>query len=249
MSGTSFLKPDKKNVTIIPNNTESGSKSVSLRKVGIACAIILSISLPAFSGNTAWADTGPGCGPNHYNEHHCINNTWYLPQNECRDFCVNSDYCTLYQDSQRTVFGGCWQGASPSSLFDELKNRCTEQCTTLKEQCDSNNQNCLNEFLPQDPDCSQLTNVQEKSYCSENCINTILTSECGRKCMKDADKSEICDIFCSEQCYDNYCASIPMNYNTKWSIFGALMTLLAAASLIILVFVHRNNKVTEDKNS
>ena len=64
--------------------------------------------------------------------------------------------------------------------------------------------------------------------------------------MKDADKNDICRVLCSENCYDSYCASIPMNYDTKWSIFGVLMTLLAAASLIILVFVHRNNNTQTD---
>ncbi|MBQ9818406.1 MAG: hypothetical protein IJM59_13215 [Proteobacteria bacterium] len=234
----------------MPENTEPRSIFVSFRTIGIACAIILSFVFPALSGSTAWADAGPACGPNYYEEYdherHCLNNSWYLPLDECHDFCMNSDYCTLYQDNQRTVFGGFWQGAFPSSAFDDLKNRCTEQCTNLKAQCSSNNQECLARFLPQDPDCSQLTNVQENEYCSANCINTILTSECGRNCMKDADKNDICRVLCSENCYDSYCASIPMSYDTKWSIFGVLMTLLAAASLIILVFVHRNNNTQTD---
>lgn len=212
----------------------------------------ISILLTALPGTFVFADVGLHCTPYQGdNEPSCNYNPYNLSENECRTYCENSDYCMLTQDGQRNVFGGFWRDYGSYSRVAD----CRDECNHQKDLCDPTDQACLDKYIPQSIDCSLLTNETDQDYCKSNCIDNILTSECGRSCLKDGIESSSIggcqeDTSCSDLCVDHYCASIPMKYETKLSVFWILMILLAAMSSIILVVMHKKgNPKTEDSHS
>ena len=215
--------------------------------------ITISILFTALSGTFAFADSGFNCAPTYDGDYAtlCNNNPDNLSESECRNYCLNSDYCTSSQIGQRTVFGGFWRDYGWARKMID----CREACYSERNLCNSTDQACLNKYVPQSIDCSLLTDEIDQEYCKSNCLDNILTSECGRSCLKNGIETASIggcmeDSPCSNLCTDHYCASIPMEYETKWSVFGILMILLAAMSGIILVVMHKKgNPKTEDSHS
>ena len=234
---------------------------------------VFTLCVVMLSGTSAFADAGFTCSPSSYHENFydlwsndfvCLYNPLHLSMDECSDLCWNSDYCKIYEDESRSIFGGFWRISDKWMKYESFwPDLCATNCNRLKEQCAPNDQDCLARFIPQNIDCSLLTDKEDYDYCNQNCVDNILTSECGSSCLKNGfnkdsgdtyyvDGCKASNQFCSLLCEegeDNYhCASIPMNYDTKWSVFGILMAFLAAMSGLIIVVMHRDSKSQNQDN-
>ena len=150
--------------------------------------LFVSILLVAVSGSAAWADVGPNCYAGDYERDYpvpiCDYNPLHLSVDQCVNMCNESEYCKPYQVNGQTVFGGYWR------IRKGPINACANECTTLKSQCVVGDQTCLARFEPQDYDCTLLTDEEDRAYCRDHCINNILTSECGRDCLKNGTSIE-----------------------------------------------------------
>ena len=216
--------------------------------------IVIVGSLAVCFSSVAFADMAPICsfggGNNHHDayEQSCHYNPYNLTKDQCIDYCKNTEFCKMYQDEDKTVFGGFWRDALNSTA-------CERECRQQSLQCDPNDQECLKRFIPDEIDCAQLTDESDQQWCEINCLNNILNSECGRSCLRDGIENGIefehldgCQTndYCSNLCTDYYCASIPLQYETKWSVFGAMLTLLTVLCGVILFVINRRRK-PEDK--
>ena len=224
--------------------------------------VIFSSLLTIAFCSCAFADVAPTCGGRGYDNRFCPDNPYHLTKNECIDFCENSEYCKVYQDGSKTVFGGYWRLSDQSEgYYFESMESCKVACEYEKEKCNSNDQACLSQFYPENTDCSQLTDENDRNWCHNNCIDSILTSQCGKSCLRNGMKNAVYFIspdgtvnyrdiggcvneygptlYCSEICDENYCASIPLEYDTKWSAFGALLTFLTVLCGVILFVINR----------
>ena len=217
--------------------------------------MVISVLVGMVICSNAFADSGFSCGPSDINEPYreylkppCYHDTWNLSSRDnCENFCKASTYCELYEDSQRTVLSGFWRESS--TWHDDIRAECTESCMADKALCDANDTECLQMYIPKDTDCSQFANSEDQEYCEANCVNHILTSECGRICLESRGCiNDSHNNYCSNLCTESYCASIPLDYQTRWNVFGVLMTLLAAMSCIILIVMHRNNKKQDSES-
>lgn len=269
----SFFNHNEKNdVTSVTQCTNSRIIYVECNPIRIACAAVLSLIFLAIPLNTARADCGPFGGGMDNRYSYCEPNPLNFSKTECRALCENSEYCMLYQDEKRTIFGGYWRYKSSNGYEDGDQYQCQKACTIQKNECDENDNECLARFIPQDTDCTQLTDTADQEYCNQNCINNILTSECGRNCLKNGIENVSIDdgnsgspeniitsiagcrndfpYYCSALCINNYSDSIPMDYKERWSILGILVALLAAMSITVLAVIHRrNNTQSADRNS
>lgn len=222
------------------------------RAIGLAFAAAMVVLL---AGSYAFADVGPSCGRSYDHHPRCVENPYHLTATECFNFCEKSEYCKPYEDDTKSNFSGFWN--IPWVSHYEL-SACEEECKAEKAQCAIGDEECLARFEPENIDCSTLSD-DAKDWCDSYCVNSILTSECGRSCLKngiDEEHSVLNSVngcqqnnYCSSNlCNESYCAAIPVKYETRWSIFGVLMALLAAFTGIILVVMHKNDRA-EDKRS
>ncbi len=208
--------------------------------IWIAVLIILTAGLAC---TNAFADTGFACGPRydenseyreHLNQYSCYRNSMFNSQSSCREFCSFSSYCDA------NLLRGFWHESS--EWHQDIIDICKSSCLGKKNQCAPYDTECLQKYVPQEIDCSQITDFEEWEYCNNNCNDNILTSECGKECLHAACSDTNSDAYCNNLCTDNYCASIPLHYETRWSVFGILMTLLAVMSGVILIVMHRKRK-------
>ncbi|MBR4986682.1 MAG: hypothetical protein IKY83_13195 [Proteobacteria bacterium] len=225
---------------------------INSRTVGMTIAV--SVLFMFIVGSYAFADVVPSCGTcggkGYRGYDACRNNTYYLSRSECHAFCEHSEYCKPYADERKSVFGGFW--SLPDSYLPEVY-ACRDECMAQKKQCDADDQACLDRFVPEVIDCALLTSDSEKRWCNAHCVDSILTSECGRSCLKNGvENALIAPIpgcqntsYCASFCDETYCASIPMNYETKWNIFGILMALLAVFTGVMLCVIHKKDKAKD----
>ena len=203
--------------------------------------MVISVLVAVVASSNAFADTGFACGPRDYNNTYvehlnkpwCYPNSMYSSRIDCRDSCKASAYCEFEMN-------GFWYESS--DWHEKIIQECKSSCTEEQKQCAPNDLECLNWYKPLDIDCSLTTNPEDESDCNLRCVDNILTSECGKECLQNACSDISSEAFCSNLCTNSYCASIPMHYETRWSVFGVLMTLLAAMSGIILIVMHRKRK-------
>ena len=253
---------------------ETGSRDC-LYIGGVMCrslffAMFVSGLFAFFFSASAFADVAPTCGGGGEGRFYypCHDNPYHLTKNGCIDVCQNSDYCKPYQVEGKTVFGGF---ARISDVEWYNVEDCEKACNYEKEKCDENDQNCLRPFMPDIINCESLTDEFDQKWCNEHCVDSILTSECGRSCIKNGmedgflalssgdlifGKIEGLDCYYeagygNQYCYnlctdDYYCSSIPLEYDTKWSVFGALMTLLSVLCGIILFVVNKKRKPEDE---
>ncbi|MBR4986736.1 MAG: hypothetical protein IKY83_13465 [Proteobacteria bacterium] len=225
--------------------------------------MISSLSAVLFSAS-AFADVAPLCGlggGGNRLDNWCQDNQYHLTKNGCIDTCQNSEYCKVYQVEGKNIFGGFWR------FGDTPLDSCEEACNYEKDKCDVDDQDCLSRFIPEEIDCSILTDEEDQKWCNQYCAQSILNSECGKTCLKDGVKhaylyeldgekqfGEIEGLecttedgyayqYCASICSDDYyCASIPLKYETKWSVFGALLTFFTVLCGMVLVIVNRKRK-------
>ena len=226
--------------------------------------IAASLLLTLLSAGSALADAGVSCGPNGPEEDHIYDNRYPNPlsltEAECRDLCQISEYCKMYKDNQREVFGGIWR-YNDSNWHSHMENDCITVCNEQQAACAPNDQACLAQFIPEDVNCDLLQNEEDRDYCQNKCQDEyykILTSECGRSCLQNGIEGKTHDYGCrdvDEYCMNlgatdaYYCKAIPLEYSTKWSIFGILMGFLACFSGIILIVLHRQKTESDNKNA
>ena len=228
-------------------------RGYNMRRLSLL-SLILGALLTTWMGSSAFADSGPGCGPgSYYRDFECYPNSYQLTQDACEDFCMNSEFCAPYQDHNKTVFSGFWRISS--DWHNDVMQACEAECTVQKKACDASDQNCLARFEPKSIDCLQLTDEEEQAYCNDMCRDSILTSQCGLTCLKNGiEMSGLSGCagsgYCNNLCNESYCAAIPMEYETKWSVFAVLMTLLTLFCGVVIVFLNKNSaEQTEDKHA